>query len=154
MVALAKMQWQETEAYRHSQPFNPSYERYRQYEQIGCYFEATVRDVAKMVGFSGIYLCPSMHSQCLIATEDSLFLHPDYRKGWTAARFIKFLENECRKRGAVEVSITSKRNGVGKLLERLDFELVGYHYSKPLVSAIGSDTALTSVKEDAAHVLK
>jgi hypothetical protein len=52
----------------------------------------------------------------------------------------------------VEVSISSKLNGVGVILERLDFSLVGYHYSKRLSPSLGGDTAKTSVLEDAAHV--
>jgi GNAT superfamily N-acetyltransferase len=132
MVALASKHWQETESYRHGQPFAPSFDRYNQYDQAGWYFEATIRDAGVLVGYAGIYLIESMHSQQVIATEDSLFIDKPYRKGRTALRFIKFLEDECRKRGAVEVNITAKNPAVAKILAYLGFPQVATHHSKQL----------------------
>lgn len=137
MVALAAEHWKETEGYRHGQPFAPSFDRYNQYDEGGWYFEATIRDEGRLVGYCGMYLFPSMHSQQPIATEDSLFILPEYRKGRNAIRFIKFLEDECRKRGAVEVTITAKNAKVAKILEYLGYPQVGTHHSKQLSPSAG-----------------
>lgn len=139
MVALAAHHWQETEGYRHGQPFAPSFERYDEYDRAGWYFEATMRDQGRLVGYCGIYVVPSMHSQQMIATEDALFILPDYRRGRNALRFIQFLEMECRQRGVVEVNITSKNEAVKRLLEHLDFPVVAYHHSKQL-STVRADS--------------
>lgn len=132
MVSLASLHWQETETYRHGQPFAPSFDRYNEYDRMGWYFEGTMREEGRLVGYAGIYIVPSMHSQQMIANEDSLFIHPDFRKGRNAIRFIKFLEEECRKRGAVEVTITAKNPAVAKILEYLGFPQVATHHSKHL----------------------
>lgn len=132
MVKLASEHWKETEGYRHGQPFAPSFDRYNEYDKCGWYFEGTIRDDGVLVGYAGIYLTPSMHSQQVIATEDSLFILPSHRKGRNAIRFIKFLEDECRKRGAVEVNITAKNPAVAKILDYLGFPQVATHHAKQL----------------------
>lgn len=140
MVALAAHHWQETEGYRHGQPFAPSYERYAEYDRAGWYFEATARVEGRMVGYCGIYVVPSMHSQQMIATEDAMFIVPEYRRGRNALRFIQFLEQECQRRGVVEVNITSKTEAVKRLLEHLDFPVVAHHHSKQLPSTVRADS--------------
>lgn len=148
MIALAAEHWQETEAYRHDQPFAPSFERYNEYDKLGWYFEGTVREAGILVGYCGMYLTPSMHSQCLIATEDSLFLRKDHRRGRTALRFIQFLEAECARRGAVEVGITAKTEEARRLLLHLDFAQVATHHSKRIIqSTVRADSP--SVRESA-----
>ena len=137
MVMLAKGHWQETEGYRHDQPFNPSYERYLQYAKIGCFLQFTARDEGRMVGFCGMYVVPSMHTQCKIANEDTWFLLPEYRgKGRTIIRFYDFIESELKKMDVVEVSMTVPPEGrAAKLLDYLDYTPVKMQYSKRLVRA-------------------
>lgn len=143
MIALAALHWKETEGYRHGQPFAPKLERYKQYDDMGWYFEGTARDDdGKLVGYCGMYIVPSMHSQCQIAVEDSLFIVPEHRKGRNAIRFIKFLEDECRRRGVVEISITAKNEGVGKILQYLDFSLTAWQYSKQIPTMVRADSPL------------
>lgn len=135
-MALAVMHWQETEEYRHGQVFCPSFERYQEYDKLGMLVVYTARDGQRLAGHCGMYFCYSMHTQQLIATEDALFMHPDYRRGRNAIRFIQFIEADCRARGVVEIGITAKTsNTVGKLLQYLDFVPVSVQYSKSLARA-------------------
>lgn len=142
MIALASEHWKETEGYRHSQPFAPDFNRYNQYAAAGWYFEGTVRDDGVLVGYCGMYLVPSMHSQCQIAVEDSLFLAKSHRSGRTAMRFIQFLEEECRRRGAVEVEVTAKTEPARRLLEFLDFKQVSTHHVKQLSQPVRADSPI------------
>jgi len=137
MVMLAADHWIETEGYRHNQPFNPKYERYDAYAKIGCFLQFTVRDEGRMVGFCGMYVVPSMHTQCLIACEDTWFLLPEYRgKGRTIIRFYEFIEAELKKREVVEIGMSVPPNGrAARLLEHLDYLPVKVQYSKSLVRA-------------------
>ena len=133
MIQLAAAHWQETEGYRHGQPFCPSFERYNQYDQAGWFIMFIARDGAKMAGYAGMYLTPSMHTQQLIATEDTWFLLPQYRKGRNAIQFYQFVEDECRRRGVVEIGMTAKlTNSAGRILEYLGYEVVSKQYSKHL----------------------
>jgi len=80
-----------------------------------------------------MYVVPSMHTQQLIATEDAWFLLPDYRKGRNAIRFYQFVEEECRKRGCVEITMSAKlTNAAGRILEYLKFQCVERRFSKSL----------------------
>lgn len=95
---------------------------------------ATARDAGRMVGYAGVYLTPSMHTQDIIATEDTWFLLPEYRKGLLAVRFFRFAEDECRKRGAVSANGTATcSNGAGKILEYLGYKEVSRQYYKQLL---------------------
>ena len=134
MVALAAGHWDETEAHHHSQGLNPKRERYEQYERAGWFFECVARVDGRMIGFSGMYVTPSMHSQALIATEDTWYIVPDYRgRGRTIIRFYQFIEAEMRRLGAVEINMSVPILGAaGRLLEHLDYEAVKVHYSKQL----------------------
>jgi GNAT superfamily N-acetyltransferase len=133
MIRLATQHWAETQSYRHSQPFSPSFERYNQYAAAGWFIQFTAREEGRMVGYGGVYIVASMHTQSTIATEDTWYLLPEYRKGWTALRFFKFMEKTCRERGAVEVSLTAPvTTKTGKILEFLGYQEVASHYSKHL----------------------
>jgi GNAT superfamily N-acetyltransferase len=134
-MALAAAHWQETEGYRHGQGFQPIFERYHQYDIAGWFFMATARDGTALVGYAGMYVTPSMHTQLLIATEDTFFLLPAYRKGRNGIRFVQFVEAECWKRGAVEIGMTAKMSNpaAGRILEYLKYQPTSMQYTKQIV---------------------
>lgn len=136
---LGREHWGETEEYRHGQQYNPDWQRYFSSDAAGWYFMCTARAEGYMVGYGGMWTMPSMHTQRLVAMEDTFFILPAYRKGWNAIRFLKFIEAECRKRGAIEVGWTDKK-GKGALLDRLGYERVGYQYSKQFLGADSTTT--------------
>ena len=132
-VEVSSLHWKETEEYRHGYPYNPSFDRYNQYDKAGWFFMVTVRDNEKLVGYAGIYLTPSMYTQRLIATEDTVFLLPEYRKGRNAFNLYKFIEKESRVRGAEMMGATTKlSNGAGRILEYLGFKPISYQFFKNL----------------------
>lgn len=142
MVKLAETHWKETQAYRHGQPFNPKKERYAEYERIGCFIQFTARDGDRMVGYGGAYVVPSMHTQEVIATEDTWFLLPEYRKGFNAVRFFRFMEEECRKRGAVDVTLTVPHGiGTGVLCKRLGYSEVATVWNKQFKTGLAGEAA-------------
>lgn len=134
VVALGAAHWGETmEYYRGKQPFNPQFERYNQYDKVGWLITFTVRDEGKMIGYSLIYLVPSMHTQQTIATEDTIFLLPEYRRGRNGLRFHQFIEDELKKRGAKEITVTAQPGSAAcRILEHLDFKVINHQYSKHL----------------------
>lgn len=133
MVALAEKHWKETQGYRHNQPFKPEFERYNSYAKAGWYLPFTARVDGKMVGYGGVYVVPSMHTQALTAQEDTWFLLPEYRKGWNAVKFFKFMEQACRDAGAEEITLTIPEGiGTGVICERLDYKRISVQYNKQL----------------------
>lgn len=133
IVSIATEHWKETEGYRHGQQFSPDAARYFQYEAIGFYVMFTARHEGRLVGYAGMYFTPSMHTQRLIATEDTYFLLAEYRKGRNALDLYNFVEAECRRRGVVEIGMTAKlTNSAGRILEYLGYQVISRQYSKNL----------------------
>lgn len=139
--ALGLMHWHETEQYRHNQPYKPDRSRFVYYEDEGMFVIYTARDNGELVGHLGMYIAESMHTQQLIATEDTLFLRYDYRKGRNAMRLINFMVDDMRRRGVVEIMVTAKNPRVGRLLEHLDFRPVASQYSLQVAPTARVSTA-------------
>lgn len=139
ILFMASEHWKETEGYRHGQEFAPDAYRYFQFNQmpgagkLSFYTMFTARDAGKMVGYAGMYVTSSMHTQQVIATEDTWFLLPEYRKGRNALAFYKYVEAECLEAGVVEIGMTAKlTNGAGRILEYLGYVHSSNQYSKHL----------------------
>lgn len=156
--AIAAMHWQETENYRHGQPFAPDAYRYFQFNEIpgigGLQFYTmfTARDEGRLVGYAGMYLTTSMHSQVPIAFEDTWFLLPEYRKGRNAIRFYQYVEAACQKAGIEEIGMTAKlTNGAGRILEYLGYSFTSKQYTKDLKHR--ADSAISEPVESGAAML-
>ena len=135
LIMLHKAHWGETEAYRHNQPFAPLLARYMEYECVNSFVMYTIRDGDKLVGNLGMYFTPSMHTQLLLASEDTLFILPEYRRGRLAIDFIKYVEADCVRRGVSDIEVTAKNDKVGRLMMHLDYQPTAVQYSKQLSRA-------------------
>lgn len=133
-VNVAYLHWKETEGYRHHAPYRPDKDRYQEYCRSGFYRFYTVRNEAgEMVGYGGIYVTVSMHTQQKVAQEDTWFIHPEYRKGRNAINFFKFMENDLKNAGVEEISCSVKLvNGAGRILEYMKYKHVANVYCKDL----------------------
>lgn len=149
---LARAHWLETEGYRHGQEYAPDWKRYLSSDATGWYFMCTARPwdscvmQTPMVGYGGMWAMPSMHTQKMTASEDTFFLLEGYRRGWNAIRFLKFIEEQCLRRGAVSIDWTDKK-GKGALLKRLGYSVVATQWSKQ-VSKSGADSTLTATRSE------
>jgi len=121
---LHRAHWNETEGHRHRLPLQPDYEAFIRYEQAGRYLLFTVRSEGKLLGNCAMYLDKSAHTQTLIATEDTLYLLPEARRGTIAKRFVRYVENALRLLGVREINITVKT--VNKAARF--FRLLGYRH--------------------------
>ena len=138
VFVLGQKHWLETQQYRHNQTFNPSLERYGAFEQSGMLYMFTARDDGRLVGYGGLYVTSSMHTQARISTEDTWYMLPEYRRGWNGIRFFKYMEDFLRKMDVVETTLTvpvTKDARHGHMLERLGYTPVAVKYSKSLVRA-------------------
>lgn len=108
-------------------------DQYEEYEKCGLYLQFVARDEGKPAGYLGAYLTKSMHSQKLIATEDILYMKPEYRNGLNAKRFVEYIEDVLQKKGAISITCTVKpESGASRLLEHSGYELTMYQYQKRL----------------------
>lgn len=154
VMALGLQHWSETENFRRGEHFSPSYDRYIQCEQIGFFAMFTARSDGQLVGYAGIYITQSMHSQATIAVEDTWFLLPDYRKGRNAIRFVKFVESELEARGVTAIMMSAKiANGAGRILVYLDYQPVSVQHFKTLGRADSANNLPLAVTEETQNVL-
>lgn len=122
---LHRAHWNETESHRHDLPFNPDYETFFRYERAGRYVLFTLRKDVELLGNCAMYLDKSAHTQTLIATEDTLYLLPQARRGRAAIRFVAYIEKSLKQIGAKEINITVKTvNTAGKFFAALGYKHV------------------------------
>jgi GNAT superfamily N-acetyltransferase len=154
LFPLAQAHAASTQSYRRHEPFNPLLSRYEAVEHIGMYRLLTARDAGKLVGYFGLYLTESMHSQLPLIVEDTFFLHPDYRKGRNAIRFIRYCEERAREWGAQEIlfSCEADNRTANSLLQYLDYQPVIMQYSKRLCPLPPDPTGPQPPTEDLSHV--
>lgn len=150
--ALARLHWAGTQGYRRHEPYNPDKDRYILFNDLGFFHLITVRDEAQLVGYFGVYLTKSMHSQIPMAVEDTFFIHPAYRHGTRAIRVIKFIERHLAANGVRDVLFSCEvdnTSGIKGLLELLDYHpvIVQYHKRLPISGTDSAATNATTVGE-------
>ena len=139
VMVLAQQHWAGTRTYRRHEPFCPSFDRYHACNQSGFFQLFTARKAGVLVGYFGVYLTPSMHSQLLMATEDTFFLHPDHRGGRNALRFLKHIEAQLRAWQVHEIMFSCEidnETGIKGLLTYLGYLPVIQQYRK-LLTTVG-----------------
>lgn len=110
---LARMQYAEmvdrlAPMGREHAPFNPLKETYLSYNERGLLTLFTIRHDGVPVGYAMVYVMPDMHNQELVAREDTLYVHPDHRRG-VGRNLVKKILEALRVSGVkrVEVEVTT-----------------------------------------------
>jgi GNAT superfamily N-acetyltransferase len=87
-----------------------------------------------VVGYFVVLVGRNIHyKDHLFAQNDIIYVHPDYRKGSTGARLIKFAEKCLKEDGVSVLTINTKvHKPFDPLMERLGFNLIERVYSKYL----------------------
>jgi hypothetical protein len=118
---LHEAQWLETEKYRHALPLNPDYQRGVRMFLQGQIAQFMVRRNGVAVGHMRMYLNRCMHSQALIAHEDTLFILPEHRGLTVGLHFLAYVDAQVCKLNPAEIAFDAKRaNRAHVLLERLN----------------------------------
>lgn len=129
---LHQQHWSETEAHRHGIAMNPDYEAFKASERAGQLIQFTAREgTGQLVGNIRMYLYTSLHTQTLAAREDTFYIVPAHRQGFTAIRFWQFMEDCLAAIGVREITTDSKVvNNVGRLNEYLGYKHVANQYHR------------------------
>lgn len=137
LYPLAYQHHQSSQNYKRHEPFRPLRERYERYNEAGIFRLLTARDQGRLVGYFGVYLMESMHSQLPIAREDTFYLEPAHRGGRNALRFLQWIEDFISRAAGPHIEILfsceeDNTSGIHKLLKHLDYTPVITVYSKQL----------------------
>jgi len=129
---LHQAHWLETEKHRHGLPLAPDYDAMLADERAGRLVQFTARDERhELVGNLRMYLGVSRHSGTKFATEDTLYLAPKARGGFTALALMRFAERALLSIGVREIRADSKLvNNAGALMRRMGYEPVATQYVK------------------------
>lgn len=130
---LHEAHFQETEKHRLGFGLDLDYDAYCMYERRGEMIQFTCRDAetGKLVGNIRMFLNQSLHTGTWYATEDTYFVLPEYRRGFSALRFWQFMEDCMKSIGVREIRTDSKvLNKVHKLNEYCGYQHVANKYVK------------------------
>lgn len=120
---LLQLHYTELTHHKHVVKLKPMWHRYGALEEMGLFVVYTARDDARLIGYSAFFVNQHLHYEDLtIGINDVLFLHPEWRKGLTGIRLLKFSELELKKLGVHKVTWHCKDNGLDVILKRLGYK--------------------------------
>jgi len=126
--------WDEIALNKENIALNPDVEAYQKLEDQGRLHIYTAREGEKLVGYFAVIAVEHLHyKDHIFAHNDVIYVDPEYRKGFTAWRLIKFAEQQLTLSGVSVMMINIKRHKpFDKLLQRLNFKETESIYSKRL----------------------
>ena len=129
---LIQKHWEDIALNKDKIKLNPDWDAYYVLEQAGVLKIFTAREDDKLVGYFVVIIQYNMHyKDHLFASNDIIFLHPDYRKGRTGIKLIQFAEKCLKEDGVSVLTINTKvHKPFDKLMEFLGFGLIERVYSK------------------------
>jgi hypothetical protein len=128
--------WQEIALYQDHIKLNPDWKEYARLSAAGALRIFTVRSGEKMVGYFVLVVSQSLHySDHLFATNDVIYIKPEFRKGTAGWQLIKFAEANLRAEGVTLMTVNTKVHApFDPLMERLEFDYIERLYAKLLRS--------------------
>ncbi|MCO5157593.1 MAG: GNAT family N-acetyltransferase [Aquamicrobium sp.] len=126
MEHYAEMQHRCRAAGIHLGPYNPRLETYFAAAKGGWLLHFVVRTGEGVpVGYSNVYLTNDMHNGEFIATEDTVFITKEHRKG-IGRLLVKEILGELNRRGVKRFNVTAATDPrATKLWQRMGFRLAG-----------------------------
>jgi GNAT superfamily N-acetyltransferase len=109
-------------------PAGCDYARYRKAEELGLLRIYTVRVDRCLVGYSIFMVGFSLHYKSSFqARQDTLFIHPEYRKGLTGYRFLRWADEQLKTDGVQIIYqhhklLEGDRLNLGPLFERMGYK--------------------------------
>ena len=131
---LLEMHWEEIALNKDYIKLNPDWDAYEDLEQCGRLKIFTARSDDKLVGYFVVLVGTNIHyKDHLFASNDVIYLDPEYRKGMTGIKLIKAAEKWLKDDGVSVLVINTKvHRPFDSVLERLGFNLIERAYSKRL----------------------
>lgn len=110
---------------------DPDVEEYQWMDSRGMIEAHTVRHQGRLVGYSVFAFYKHLHyKRSPTAANDLIFISPEYRRGWTGYKFLKFIIARVKERNPQRIFFHVKPHvDFGRMLERLGAKLFENIYS-------------------------
>lgn len=131
---LLEQHWEEIALNKEYIKLNPDWEAYYELEDAGALKIFTARDGDTLIGYFVVLCRKHLHYvDHVFAFNDILYIRPDYRKGFTGIRLMKFAER-CLKEDGISVMVvnTKRHKPFDILLEWLGYKHAENTYTKLL----------------------
>lgn len=122
---LLQLHYQEVALHKDEIPLDPDWPRYVAMEERGNCHVYTARLDGRLIGYSVFFTHQHIHySGTMVANNDILFVHPEYRKGSSAGiKLIKFSEEQLKAMGVIKLTWHIKfKNDWSAVLYRRGYE--------------------------------
>ena len=131
---LIQLHWEEIALNKVSIKLNPDWKAYEFLEKEGKLKVFTARDDGNLVGYFVVLVGTNLHyKDHVFAENDVLYLHQDYRKGYTGIKLIKFAEKCLKDDGVSIIKVNTKvHKPFDIIMDRLDYNLIERVYTKYL----------------------
>jgi len=131
---LLEKHWEEVALHQGQIKLNPDWQEYARLDAAGMLVAFTARDEGKLVGYCVLLVSQSIHyKDHKFASNDVVFVLPEYRKTHTGYNLIKAAEDYCKESDVSVVTINTKVHiPFDDLLLGMGFELIERIYSKLL----------------------
>jgi len=129
---LLEMHYHEIALNKDKIKLNPDWEAYEALEDSNQLRIFTVRDDGKLVGYSSFIVMPMLHNKGYAqAVSDTVYLHPEYRKGYTGVNLLKFSEKCLKEDGVTNIHVyVTFRKDFGNIMDHLGYNPTETLYSK------------------------
>ena len=137
MKSLLQVNYEETGIYNDKINLEVMWDQYLKLDELDIIHLVIARKEGEMIGYYACFIQPHLHyASELFSANDTMFILPEYRKGFTGIKLIKEAEKQMRERGVSVMSIHFKTYApFDKILERL-----GWDYSERLYTKYLGDT--------------
>lgn len=111
---------------------NPDYEKYFEMENAGIFHIITAREEKELVGYCFNFVLPNFHfKDCLMASNDVIFIRKIFRKGNNGSDFLNYIENILENMGVIKSTIATKlEHDFGNLLKKREYTPIETIYEK------------------------
>ena len=126
--------WEESAKNKHLMRLNPNVGEYQLLEDSNQLLSLFARDGDQIVGYSVNIIRPHLHyCELIVAYNDVIYVHPDYRNSPVGLRIIKETEEQCKEAGAKLMIWHAKEDtALEKILRRKDYPVQEIIFSKEL----------------------
>lgn len=133
LEVLHRAQWAETERYM-DQPMDPAVDECLLDEAEGRLVQLTARADGVLVGHMRMYVMRSRHTRKRIASEDTMYLLPEFRAGRNALRLLEFMEACMAALGVTGIYLDDKvaNPAAGRLLDFMNYPTIANRRFKSL----------------------